>query len=136
REAWSTASPREQHLLRARAALAAARAPVALAGLSAAAAWGMPIAGEWPTEVTVLDRWRGGGRSEPGVRKTAAGVTTATTTVAGGLPVTSLARTALDVARVHSFADAVGSVDWALWCKNGSAIRPHELAEELVRLNP
>jgi hypothetical protein len=133
---WAETSKRDQHLLRARAVVAATGRPVALCGISAAAAWGMPIAGEWPIEVSVLDAWKGGGRSEPGVRSTSAGFASARIETLNGLPVTSLARTALDVARLHSFADAVGSVDWALWRRNEMAISSAELFEELSLLAP
>jgi hypothetical protein len=133
---WDAASPRERHILRARAALAAAQHTTILAGTSAAAVWGMPIGGDWPTDVTLLDRWRGGGRSEPGVRKTAAGFTTAHSVVVNGLPVTSLARTALDVARARSFTDATGSLDWVLWRKNPRRILATDLADELSVMNP
>lgn len=136
RAVWTQTPPRERHLLRARAALAAARQPAVLAGVSAAAAWGMPIAEEWPPEVTLLDRWRGGGRSEPGIRKTAAGFATATVVDVVGLPVTSLARTAIDIARSHSFSDAIGSLDWALWRRNPLAISRSDLFAELERMNP
>jgi hypothetical protein len=136
RSVWDAASQRERHILRARAALAAAQNTTTLAGVSAAAVWGMPIGGDWPTEVTLLDRWRGGGRSEPGVRKTAAGFTTARSVMVDGLPVTTLARTALDVARARSFAEAAGSLDWALWRKNPHRILGSDLAEELRVLNP
>ena len=74
---WAEARPRERHLLRVRSVLAAAVRPVTVSGISAAAVWGMPIAGEWPRYVTVLDEWRGGGRTEPGVKRTAAGFRTA-----------------------------------------------------------
>ncbi len=133
---WHGLSGREQHLLRARAVVAASGRPIVLAGKSAAAAWGMPIAGDWPAEVSVLDEWRGGGRSEPGVRVSAVGFATARTETVHGMRVTSLARTALDVARVQSFANALGSADWALWRKNPLAISADELFEDLALLHP
>jgi hypothetical protein len=114
RAEWDATGGREQHILRIRAALTAAQRPVVFAGMSAAALWGMPIEGPWPLDVTILDEWRGGGRSEPGVRRTAAGFITAQVVELMGIRVTNLARTALDVARRYPFAEAVGSVDWAL----------------------
>src|SRR5690606_14933068 len=69
---WESISDRERHILRVRAVAAAASTPIIAAGLSAASLWGIPIHGTWPDEVTVLDRWKGGGRSDPGVRRTAA----------------------------------------------------------------
>ncbi len=134
--AWEASNSRERHLLRARAVLAVAVRPVALAGVSAAAAWGMPIDEDWPAEVTVLDEWQGGGRSEPGVRRTAAGFRTATTEIVDGIPVTSVARTAIDVAGSHGFSKAIGSLDWTLWRKRPNRLMKEELFAELNRLNP
>jgi hypothetical protein len=117
--------------MRVRAVVAAARRPVLVAGHSAAALWGMPIAGIWPNEVLLLDERQGGGHFETGVRRTSVGFLTATRSVVDGIPVTSLARTALDVARRSTFVDAVGSVDWALWRKNRTAISAQDLYGEL-----
>ncbi len=136
RSRWDQLEPRDRHLLRIHAVAAVAREPVIVAGESAAAVWGMPIAGDWPAEVTIMQEWRGGGRSEPGVRRTAAGFTTARIDELDGLRVTSLSRTALDVARRASFPDAIASLDWALWRKNPRAVSKEELQDELRRLNP
>ena len=136
RGVWDDADSRERHGLRARAVLAVTTRPTALAGVSAAAVWGMPIDEDWPFDVTILDEWRGGGRSEPGVRKTAAGFRTASTQVVDGISVTSIERTALDVARTHSFAKAIGSMDWVLWRKRPGAPNKTALVDELHRLNP
>ncbi len=136
RTVWDAADSRGRHVLRARAALADVRRPAALAGVSAAAVWGMPIEKAWPTEVTILDEWRGGGRSEPGVRKTASGFRTASIQVVDGIPVTSIERTAIDIARTHSFARAIGSLDWVLWRKRQGALEKIALVDELSRLNP
>jgi hypothetical protein len=132
---WAEARPRERHLLRVRSVLAAAVRPVTVSGISAAAVWGMPIAGEWPRYVTVLDEWRGGGRTEPGVKRTAAGFRTAEVIAVDGLPVTTLTRTTLDVARRTNFADAIGSVDWALWRKNVRAVTKEMLFDDILRLD-
>ncbi|MDQ1547349.1 MAG: hypothetical protein QOH69_2253 [Actinomycetota bacterium] len=134
-EIWAATEPRAQHVLRARAVLSSARRPIALAGLSAAAVWGIPIGGSWPTEVTVLDEWQGGGRTEPGVRRTAAGFRTARIVELGGLRVTDLTRSAIDVARRTHFADAVGSVDWALWRKNGRRVSKQMLTDDIYNLD-
>ena len=96
----------------------------------------MPIDEDWPADITILDEWRGCGRSEPGVRKTAAGFRTASTQVADGLSVTSIERTALDVARTHSFAKAIGTLDWVLWRKRPGASKKALLIDELNHLNP
>lgn len=136
RELWNAKTEREQHIIRVRATVAAADQPVVVTGLSAAALWGIPILGGWPEDVMLLQDRRGGGRREPGVRRTSVGVATARPVLLDGIPVTSLARTALDVARTRTFSAAVGSVDWVLWRKNPAAISRDELAEETEVLRP
>ncbi len=121
--------------MRIHAVIASAERPVLVAGPSAAALWGMPIAGAWPRDVTVLDQWRGGGRSEPGVRRVTSGHATAASVTIGGVAATSLPRTALDVARRKSLVDAIGSVDWALWRNNPHAVDRADLLEECARVS-
>lgn len=133
---WASADARERHVLRVRAVVVLATRPIAVSGISAAAVYGMPVRNSWPDDVCVLDRWKGGGRSEPGVRRTAAGYPTARVVYFDGLPITDIARTALDVARSAAFRDAMGSVDWALWRKNPLRISLADLAHELRRMHP
>jgi hypothetical protein len=135
-ETWNSRSARERHVLRIRTLEAVAERPVVLAGISAAAVWGMPIAGDWGNEVTLHEPWRGGGRSEPGVRRTAAGFSSARVVEVGGFRATDLSRTALSVAREVGFADAVGSADWALWRNNELSVTKWDLADDLARWNP
>lgn len=136
RERWAGFTPRERHLALAHAVTRQARTPLLFAGPTAAAAWGMPILGPFPTEAVVLDRYRGGGRSEPGVRRVTVGAETAEGVQLGGLRVTTIARTALDIARSAPFEHGVGPVDWALWRKNPRAISRRQLEEELARFAP
>ncbi len=124
-----------QHVLRVRAAAAAATLPIAVAGHSAAAVWGMPAAGDWPSEVMLLDRWRGGGRSAGAVRRTARDQRSADLVDVDGILCTTLARTALDLSRASTLRDAVAIVDWCLWRKNPRAIAIELFWEELTRLN-
>lgn len=133
---WAAATPREQHLLRIRAVQADARAPIVVAGTSAAALWGMPLKGQLLADVTLLARWAGGGRSESGVRRSSVGHRSAKTVEIDGVMCTNLERTAIDIARQFSFADAVGSVDWALWRFNPASVTVDQLAEELARIDP
>jgi len=132
-EVWRATPPRERHVLRVRAVAAAARATPTLARASAAALWGIPL-DDYPADVVVLDRWRGGGRSEPGVTRTARGATTARLVVREGFHCTDLARTVLDVARELSFADAVMLFDWSLGAQNPSPITKADLMAEASRL--
>ena len=133
---WNAATPRGRHLLRIRAVLALSDRPLILAGASAAAVWDMPIAGDWPNDVTVADSWRGGGRSEPGIRVTAAGYPTAHIVERDGLLVTDVARTALCIARSASLIDGIGSLDWALWRKNEDRVTRETLFGDLDRWHP
>lgn len=135
-ERWESWLDRERHLARVAAASRQAVERFVVAGVSAAAVWGMPVRNPFPRDVAVLDTHRGGGRSEPGVRRVTVGASTARTVEIGGLLVTDLARTALDVARPAPFLDAVGSVDWALWRKNPQAVTHDDLRAELRRLAP
>jgi hypothetical protein len=128
---WDAMGGRERHLLRVRAALGFAQRSSIVAGASAAAVLGMPIAGDWPEYVTLLDEWLGGGRSEPGVRKTTRGYLHARPVTIGEFRCTGVARTAIDLARVEPFERAVGSVDWAMWRKNPGAIDAEELFHEI-----
>jgi hypothetical protein len=135
RAEWDRLDLRERHLLRIKAVTAAAERPVIVGGISAAAIWGMPIAGEWPAEVSLLDEWRGGGRTEPGVRRSSAGFTTARKLELGGFRVTDLARTTLDVARRATFIEAIGTVDWSLWRGNERATDKQALLDDIHMLD-
>lgn len=135
-EQWESWSDRARHLARVMAASRQAVGDFVVAGVSAAAVWGMPVRDPFPREVTALDRYRGGGRSEPGVRRVTVGAESARIVRIGELTVTDLPRTALDVARAVPFRDAVASVDWALWRKNPLAVTSDDLRHELTRLSP
>lgn len=132
---WSELDPRERHMLRIRAAAASASSPIAVAGYSAAALWGMPIGGDWPDEVTLIDRWRGGGRSAGDVRRTARDFGSAQLYEVDGIRCTGIARTALDLARVEPLPGAVATMDWCLSRSNPIAITKDDLWHELGRLN-
>lgn len=129
RDLWQVSSPLEQHLFRIRAAAAAATHPLVFARESAAALWGVPLE-EFPKEVVVLEPWKGGGRSEPGIRRTARGALTATTITKDGFTSTTLARTVLDVTRSLPFQQAVPILDWTLSTSNPSSIAKAELFAE------
>ena len=133
RETWDAAGPCERHLLVVRAVVAVTHPPFLVAGRSAAAAWGMPFAAAWPDDVSLLTPYRGGGKSQIGVRRTSAGASGATGTTLDGLPITSLARTALDVAGALSLPRAVAILDWAMWRKNSGGVDRAELEAELLR---
>lgn len=114
-ETWRGMDERERHVLRAAAVVHSVAEPV-LAGRSAAAVWGMPFL-DWPAEVVLLTPFRGGGRSEPGVRRTVVGAVGAPVTRHRGLPLTTLARTVVDIAASEGFVAGTVCADWAL--RNG-----------------
>jgi len=130
---WENLDPQGQHLVRCRLALAGLQREYPLTGFSAAAVWGMWVR-EFPDYVTILDRWKGGGRSEPGVRRVSAAVGSAVIQRRDGMLVSSVARTVLEVARHGDFATALGSVDWALREKNPDGVSRDDLFAELEKL--
>ncbi|MBN9140762.1 MAG: hypothetical protein J0H23_08040 [Micrococcales bacterium] len=130
---WEAADERTRHLWRAEAASHDARQELPFAGATAATIWGMWLHSH-PEEVTFLDRWKGGGRSEPGVRRITAAAAGAGLRRIEGRLVTDVARTAIDVARAADFARAVGTLDWALWRRNPHRVSRERLAEELRKL--
>lgn len=113
-EVWERADPRRRHLLLLRAAMARCPGAVA-AGPSAAVVWGLPSP-DSPPETPVLLRPRSSPRPERGGRST----TTTTRRAwleeneidhAGGIRVTSPARTFVDVSRAVSFPWALTVAD-------------------------
>lgn len=130
---WEKADELARHLLRAEAAGRDARRGLPFAGATAAAVWGMWLH-SYPDEVVFLDAWKGGGRSEPGVRRITAAAGTALTRRVDGRLVTDVARTAIDVARHADFATSIGSLDWALWRRNPHRVSREALAAELAKL--
>ncbi len=110
---WRSLDPADQHVLRA-AVVCSEVEDAMLCGISAAAVWGMPLIVSWPDEVSLLTRYRGGGTSEPGVRRTVVGARDAPVTSHRGLPLTSPARTAIDLASGLGFRSGVVAMDWLL----------------------
>lgn len=110
---WASLDSRQQHVIRASAVVVDAAEPI-LTGRSAAAVWGIPVVGGWPDDVMLLARPLSGGKSEPGVRRTSVGFEGAPTELRSGLPVTTLARTVVDLAAREGFEAGVVAADWAL----------------------
>lgn len=133
---FAAVTARERHVLRVRAADACAQSPIVAAGVSAAALWQAPDVMPWPDEVTVLDRWRGGGRSDPGLRRTAADRDSAEIRVVDGIHATALPRTVLHVARRLPFEAAVGLLDWAIGPRCNALVSRDELWDDLALMGP
>jgi hypothetical protein len=133
---WAESDGRARHILRLRAVDAAAASPVVAAGISAAALWGFPDLQGWPEHVLLLDEWKGGGRSDPGVRRTAANKASALIVEVDGMRATTMMRTALDVARTLSFPNAVAAMDWALGVRCPNPVTKEQLYHDLSHFGP
>ncbi len=90
---------------------------------SAAALWALPFVGEWPERAEVAAPHATGGRSRRHVAVRAYGMPERCESI-DGLPVATLARTVVDVARVVPFPAAVAVADRALASKTGVASDP------------
>ncbi|HWR84699.1 MAG TPA: hypothetical protein VN200_01765 [Rhodoglobus sp.] len=110
---WSGLDGRLRHLVLARA-VSQDVADCVLGGRSAAALWDLPVLGAGPDAVTLLTAYRGGGRSEPGVRRTTTGSVGAPIEIVGGLRTISLPRTVVDIAAAEGFVAGVVAADAAL----------------------
>ncbi|GLI26675.1 CTP synthase [Agromyces rhizosphaerae] len=114
RAAWAAASPEERHVELIRAtATAQTRHDRPVSHLSAAAVHGLPIIGRMPDAVELWDGAAGGGSSTPGIRTHRGGARPATVEIEG-ITVTSLPRTAVDIASTEPFATAVCVLDAAM----------------------
>ena len=110
---WHALGADERYLRRIHAHAAVAEEPVVYSHVSAAALWGLPIVGAWPTEIHWSTAGADGGRSRHGVvRHTQEH--DLDVTVHDGLRVTSVAATAVALARVLRFGQAVAVMDKAI----------------------
>jgi predicted transcriptional regulator of viral defense system len=130
---WRELDGRDQHLLAIVAVTHRCQPPFLVAGASAGAVWGLPYAAAWPAEVTLLIPAATGGKSERGVRRTVVSAEGAVGVAIDGIPVTTFARTALDMARTEDFPMAVAILDRAMWRRDANAATIDELYRELGR---
>lgn len=113
-ELWAEMTPLERHIMLIHA-VAESNPEVVFSHWSAAALRGLPVFGVWPSETHVLEQRTGGGRSEPYVRKHCLGYhEDDVVDGAGGLRLTSMLRTAIDLGAGASFETAVMVMDAAL----------------------
>jgi hypothetical protein len=132
RDYWVRLDTRERHLLHVRAVLADHRGPGIVAGRSAGAVWDLPGGAVWPEPVRLLVPRRAGGSSDAGVRRSFIGVERATPVEVDGIRVSSLVRTAADLARTSDFPDAVVVLDAARSLRRTDHAGLAELEEELA----
>ena len=110
---WDALGADARYLRRIHAHAATAEAPAVYSHLSAAALWGLPIVGAWPAEIHLATTMTAGGRSRRGVVRHPQ-EHSLDVMEHEGLRVTSVAATAVDLARVLKFGRAVAVMDAAI----------------------
>jgi len=121
---WGSLDDGQRYAVRVRSAALARRSGAVLSHQSAAVLWGLPILSSWPAEVHFLTERAAGGRSDPGIRKHALGITAADVILLDGLLVTTLERTVVDLAATMDLKSAVAIVDRALFVDPFARMRP------------
>jgi hypothetical protein len=117
---------------RARAIVDTRRKPGVLSHWTAAAVHDLPIVGAWPGSTHLTMGTSAGGRSKGEVVKHSIHLDERDVVAVGGLRVTSVARTIVDMAAVASFADAVIMADGALRLDRFGREKPLTTARELA----
>jgi hypothetical protein len=112
-QGWNALAAREKHLLKTVAIARVYRRRPVFSHHSAAAVWGIPIVGPWPSCVTVSHDGPHGMSRRAGVRVVAAHFGEADVVDRLGMRVTSPARTAVDLARSSHLAQGVAALDHA-----------------------
>ena len=110
---WQRLTPTERYLARVKSASLIAPAETIFSHLSAASLWRLPIVGAWPKSAHVLASPSAGGRSTRVFQRHTVGIP-AEVELIEGVTVTTLARTAVDVASRLDFVAAVAVVDATL----------------------
>jgi len=129
---WTALSRDDQYRARIEAAAIALRKDAVFSHYSAAALWGLQIAGPWPPDVHTLTIGDRGGRSAPGIIRH----TTQRTVGTGlrhGFRVTDAARTVIDLASVARLDDAVAVADAALRLRLADPAMLRGIADGLSR---
>ncbi|MDH6237961.1 hypothetical protein [Cryobacterium sp. CG_9.6] len=107
---WADLDLDARYLCRIRAFAAVSAAPPVFSHYSAAAIWGLPRPSTWPADVHVQTPAAPGGRSRHGIVRHPS-ATPGTIVTHEGLQVTPVAHTAVAMARILSFPDAVAMMD-------------------------
>lgn len=114
RAVWTTLTEDDRYRARIRAVSLAATRPAVISHSSAAAIHGLPLRPYWRELVHLTRTGVLGSRTEGGVKHHGARHDHGEVDRVGGLLVTGLARTAIDVAREFGFEDGVVACDAAL----------------------
>ncbi len=110
---WQSMDLNARYRVRVKAASLLAPSETVFSHQSAAALWRLPSVGPWPVKAHVLAPVSAGGRSTGVFERHTIGVPSDAATIEG-VPVTSLARTVVDLASRESFGHSVTVADAAL----------------------
>ena len=114
---WERLDLDARYLYRIRAYASVSAEPPVFSHHSAAAIWGFPRPASWPMDVHIALPQASGGRSKPGIVRhcaTAPGALATGAVTRGGLLVTPAAHTAVAMARILPFPQAVAILDRAI----------------------
>lgn len=125
---WRELTPVRRHRLRVLASLERLKSKAVLCHFSAAAYWGLDIWQPWPSTVDILVQ--DGARSSGSFRRHSGELGRHETVPLGDFSVTTVAQTAVDIAVVVPFHEAVVTLDSAIRTRPGGALttREHLLA--------
>lgn len=107
---WDEADARERHVILARAVVVMRERRLVLSHRTAAIAWGLPLLGAPPVDVHVVAPRDSGGRSDDRLVRHCLDIPSQTVML-DGLEATTLARTAIDVARTSPIAEGIVVAD-------------------------
>ena len=129
---WSALKPDARYLRRVHAHAAMSAEPPVYSHYSAAALWGLPIIGAWPSNIHLATAAATGGRSSHGVIRHPH-EDDVEVSMRSGLQATSVAATAVAMARILPFGHAVAVVDAAIHVpRHGHPLATQEQLESEV----
>ncbi|RWZ46338.1 hypothetical protein ELQ90_14895 [Labedella phragmitis] len=120
RTTWSELSPVRRHRVRVLASLERLKTDPVLSHFSAAAYWGLDIWQPWPSTVDILVQ--DGARSSGSFRRHTGDIARHDTLALGDFSVTTVAQTAVDIALLVPFHEAVVTMDSALRVGAGDSL--------------
>lgn len=131
---WSRLSPRGRYVERVQAIAGTRKRSVVFSHWSAAALQGLPVIGGCPNEVHTIVGTTSGGRSRHGMIRHSLRLDDEDVVEIDGLLMTSVARTALDLAVSSSFLSAVATADEVIHIDRFRRKQPLATPEELWEL--
>jgi hypothetical protein len=130
RQHWEVLDARMRHVMRAIAGVSCARTPVVVSHSSAAAFWGLPRLGPWPSRVHVIEIGGAGATGGSTLLRHSAVLEEGDIEVVNGVLVTGPTRTAVDLAIGAPLRQSVLALDHGLHDKS---FRTEDLLSHLDR---